>query len=232
LFDARPEAVNLLARLPARWRLPQFDRAFKWTPELQKATASARKISFEWVSDTGRHVGSLVHSFLNRIAQDGVEQWTSNRIVGSQPLISSELLRLGVARGDEPAATSQVIRALTNTLGSERGRWILTKREEAYCEWAISGLVGTRLISGTVDRAFRDEKGRLWIVDFKTSEHEGSRLKDFLDEQQARYRSQLQSYAALLTGMGMGPIVLGLYFPLLDAWREWEYEGEAVLTAH
>ncbi len=88
--------------------------------------------------------------------------------------------------------------------------------------------MGNRLISGTIDRAFYDEVGRLWIIDFKTSEHQGANLNRFLDEEQRRYRNQLESYATLVHNLTSGPVWLGLYFPLLDAWREWQFEEIAV----
>ena len=113
---------------------------------------------------------------------------------------------------------------MVNTVTSERGRWLLAAHREARSEFAIGGRLGDQVISGTVDRIFRDEKDRLWIVDFKTSEHQGARLERFLNEEQRRYRAQLENYAALLARIERGPIWLALYFPLLDAWREWQYE--------
>jgi ATP-dependent exoDNAse (exonuclease V) beta subunit len=87
------------------------------------------------------------------------------------------------------------------------------------------------MISGTIDRIFRDEDGRLWIVDFKTSEHEGGHIETFLSEEQRRYSIQLESYAAVVARLERGPIWLGLYFPLLDAWREWAFDAASVLAA-
>jgi hypothetical protein len=71
----------------------------------------------------------------------------------------------------------------------------------------------------------------LWIVDFKTSQHEGGNIQEFLDWEQTRYRAQLENYGLLLSGMGERMIWLGLYFPLLDGWREWPLAQQAALTA-
>ena len=73
---------------------------------------------------------------------------------------------------------------------------------------------------GLVDRTFIDEDGVRWIIDFKTSSHEGGGLEAFLEEQQRRYCDQLERYARLFAPQGR-PVRLGLYFPLLDGWREW-----------
>ncbi len=63
-------AGTKLRRLPAAWRDPQFEPSVRWQPELHRATASARPITYEWVSDTSRHAGTVIHGFLKRIATD------------------------------------------------------------------------------------------------------------------------------------------------------------------
>ena len=123
------------------------------------------------------------------------------------------------------------MQALRNTFASERGRWILQTHREARSEWAIAGRIQDQVITGAIDRIFRDEKDRVWIIDFKTSSHEGGRVEAFLSEEQRRYRTQLDNYATLLARMEKGPVWLGLYFPLLDGWREWQFEAAAELAA-
>ena len=72
-------------------------------------------------------------------------------------------------------------------------------------------------------RTFVESKGTRWIIDYKTSSHEGGGLDEFLDEQQRRYRDQMERYARLLAPLGE-PIRLGLYFPLVGGWREWAFD--------
>ena len=82
-----------------------------------------------------------------------------------------------------------------------------------------------------IDRTFIDEHGVRWIVDFKTSVHEGADRDAFLDNERVRYAAQLQRYGALMRmgdlreGRNDREIRLGLYFPLLGGWREWRYEA-------
>jgi ATP-dependent exoDNAse (exonuclease V) beta subunit len=221
---------TILRRLPADWRAPQLEASVQWNPPLQRATASARKITYEWVSDTSRHVGTVVHELLKRVAQSGLEAWRRDHINTLSAVVKSELLRLGVPHSEVSKAEAQVLRAFTTTLNSRRGQWILQNHREASSESPLGGRIHDQLISGTVDRMFRDQQGRFWIIDYKTSEHQGGRLERFLDEEQRRYRPQLESYALLMSRMVKGPIWLGLYFPLLDAWREWQFE-EARIAA-
>ncbi|MBV9265962.1 MAG: UvrD-helicase domain-containing protein, partial [Acidobacteriaceae bacterium] len=229
--EAESEPFNIVRRLPSAWEAPKLERSVRWQPELRRAVASTKKISFDWVSDTSRHIGTVVHDLLKRVAREGLASWTEARLSAIGPLVSSELLRLGVAASEGTFATQKVLRALSTTILSDRGRWILASHPVSHSEWAIGGRVGDKLISGTVDRAFRDADGPLWVIDYKTSEHEGADLEEFLNKEEERYRAQLDNYAALLARLTTGPISLGLYFPLLDAWREWRFAEETVAPA-
>ena len=224
-------AKTFVSRLGSDWQLPMFDSSVRWEPEMRAGTASSGEITFEWVKGDARHIGTVVHAFLNRIAADGLEKWNTNGLNPWRKLIASELLMRGVAREDEAKATQKVVAALANTVESSRGRWILGRHAEARSEYAIRGRIKDELISGVIDRVFRDGDGRLWIIDYKTGEHKGGNRDTFLNEEQRRYRIQLENYATLISRIEEGPISLGLYFPLLDGWREWEFAREAALTA-
>ncbi|HYQ93773.1 MAG TPA: hypothetical protein VEP70_02945, partial [Burkholderiales bacterium] len=101
-----------------------------------------------------------------------------------------------------------------------RGRWVLGPHPEARSEHRIRvpGAAGANTY--IVDRIFRTAEDVRWIVDYKTSRHEGADLEGFLDAQRERYRSQLERYAAALSDPR--GVKLGLYFPLLAGWRDWE----------
>jgi ATP-dependent exoDNAse (exonuclease V) beta subunit len=107
----------------------------------------------------------------------------------------------------------------------------LSEHAEARSEYAVGGTVQDKRIAAAVDRVFRDEEGRFWIVDFKNSDHKGGKKEDFLREEQRRYTPQLETYAALLRRVITGPIMLGLYFPLLNEWREWSFAAEVAVDS-
>jgi ATP-dependent exoDNAse (exonuclease V) beta subunit len=226
---ANPETS--LWRLPMAWRLPVFDSSVRWTPEVRPDTASSREPTFEWVRGNARHIGTVVHALLNRISADGLTAWNATKLRNSGKLIASELAVRGIPGEEIASAARKVSAALTNSLQSHRGRWILSAHAAGQSEYAIRGRMQDKLITGVIDRLFRDEGGRLWIIDYKTGEHKGASRDAFLDEEQRRYRPQLESYATLLSRLESGPIMLGLYFPLMDGWREWEFAEEAALTA-
>jgi ATP-dependent exoDNAse (exonuclease V) beta subunit len=192
--------------------------------------ANTPQIDFEWASDTARHVGSVVHLFLQRIAIDGITQWSAARIVAARPSFRRELIRLGVGGAEVDEAVDRVALALSNTIDDNRGRWTLGAHSNARSEWRITGLVDGRLVNAALDRTFIDAENVRWIIDFKTGSHEGADVDAFLDNEQRRYRAQLETYARLVLAAdpAMGatyPIRLGLYFPAMRAWREWQYHG-------
>jgi hypothetical protein len=66
-----------------------------------------------------------------------------------------------------------------------------------------------------------DEEGTRWIVDFKTTTHEGGGLDAFLHEQAERHRPQLARYAQLMRLREPArPVKAALYYPLLGRFCE------------
>ena len=68
--------------------------------------------------------------------------------------------------------------ALQRLAADERGRWLL--EGDGHAELALTGVIGESIESVVLDRVRIDEKGVHWIVDYKTSTHEGGGLDEFL----------------------------------------------------
>ena len=185
-------------------------------------------IDFEWAGEAARHVGTVVHAFLQRISEDGVAKWDQARIRSAASIIERELARHGVAAEDLPVSVMHVTGALTNTLADTRGAWALQAHTHARAEWRLTGVHEGKLANIAIDRTFVDANNVRWIIDFKTGSHEGGDVEAFLDNEQSRYRAQLDAYAAILNAMhGESQpceIRLGLYFPMLKGWREWGWQ--------
>jgi hypothetical protein len=62
--------------------------------------------------------------------------------------------------------------------------------------------------------------GFVWIVDFKTTEQGSRSVEEFVAGEKAKYRAQLEAYAAVRGGDL--PIRLGLYYPLGAGLVWWE----------
>ncbi|HUQ29600.1 MAG TPA: UvrD-helicase domain-containing protein [Usitatibacter sp.] len=175
-------------------------------------------IEFSWVGDTARKVGSVVHRWLQRIAEDEARGWTKKRVERERVAIGRELVARGVIDRELDSAIDRVVTALTATLDDKRGRWILGAQRHARNEYRLSTVAAGVRRMLVIDRVFEDDVGDTWIVDYKTSTHEGGDLEAFLLKEQERYHGQLEGYVAAL---GKPHARRGLYFPLLKGWREW-----------
>ncbi|HEY7672783.1 MAG TPA: UvrD-helicase domain-containing protein [Gammaproteobacteria bacterium] len=177
---------------------------------------------FEWASHAAIQVGTIVHRYLQCIAATGADFWTTARLDGALPRIRAELALLGVAPAILEEAAAHVRTALQSALADARGRWILAPHDEAVSELRLALVENGMLEHIVLDRSFVDT-GTRWIIDYKTSRHEGGDMAAFLDAEVARYRPQLERYAQALANVEARPIRLGLYFPLLRSFREWSF---------
>ncbi len=81
---------------------------------------------------------------------------------------------------DLERAIRTVLQALVRTLDDKNGRWVFSPaHREARSELALTGIADSRLTNVVIDRTFIDEKGVRWVIDFKTSRHEGAALRSF-----------------------------------------------------
>jgi ATP-dependent exoDNAse (exonuclease V) beta subunit len=211
---------HFIQRLPLDWHAPTPPAEVQWTRTAQPP-GTVDEITFEWVGDTLRHTGTVLHGCVQQIAREGLDHWTSDHIRASRARLRNVLANAGVTPHDCEDAVSRVTTALINCVEDPRARWILTPHAEHSCEYAITGWLDGRFVTGKIDRTFVDPDGVRWIIDYKTSAHEGAGLAAFLENEKLRYREQLDRYARLLALTESRPIRVGLYFPLLRQWIEW-----------
>ena len=200
-----------LRRLPSDFRIPVAPDSTIWRSPLE-GREEAAQIEFSWVGETARHMGTVVHGWLHRIADDELKGWDAVRVAGARAAVRGQLSARGVSGAELEAAAERVLEALRNAITDQKGRWVLGPHSEAKCEYRIR----TPDRSYVIDRLLRDANGTRWVVDYKTSRHEGADIEGFLDREQQRYAGQLDAYAAALGGASRG-----LYFPLHAKWRNW-----------
>ena len=209
-----------LLRLPLAWRLPP-------PPSMQLAPAAEAQrgtepVEFDWVRETARQIGTVAHRLLLQIAEDGLDSWTAARVEAQRRRVARDLSALGFTGAEADAAVEQVLASIRTMLADPRGRWLFDPRHaDAHSEFALTEWRDGSFVHRVLDRTFVDADGTRWIVDFKLSRHEGTGLDAFLDNERERYRAQLDSYAGAMRALDARPIRLGLYFPLLGAWRDW-----------
>lgn len=209
----RREPITTLTRLAPDFAMPPLPAPMRWTPPPEGR--EEEQIEFSWAGETARHVGAVVHRWLQRIAEDELRGWDTKRVDSLREHFSRELERRGVPPTELKASTELVALALKNSISNDRGRWVLGPHADARSEYRmrLRSPEGPRML--VMDRVFLDADGIRWIVDYKTSRHEGADVDAFLNRERKRYATQLTSYAALFTNSRQG-----LYFPLLSGWRD------------
>ncbi len=195
-------------------------------PALAAGTRRARRTrdtvrpNFDWAGIEAVAVGTVVHAELERMARGGQSSSRATRPPGHW---RDSLARLGLPRSRLDGAATRVGRALAAIESSEFAAGLLDPtRQEAASELALTARLDGELVSVKIDRTFVDDEGVRWIVDWKVSAHEGGSVDDFLRHELERYEDQLQRYARVMRLYDGRPQKVGLYFPLLDAWREWQ----------
>ena len=166
---------------------------------------------------------------MKTISQQGLDSWSPKNVGPFEPAWLNRLIEEGLSKSQAEKAVLLVKQAIQNTINDPRGRWILKPRPMAFSEYPISYVRPKSLDIQSVilDRVFIEaETSTLWIIDFKTSQpHQKlETLELFLASEKAKYQSILEDYAYAVQSLfdSKNSRRLGLYFPLIPAWIEWE----------
>ena len=158
-----------------------------------------------------------MHRWLQRISE-GRTEVTVDGLATLRPVTLRWAEVLGVAPDDLDSVCKRVEDALTGVLGDDQGCWITTG--EGFAELPLTGVVDGTIESIVIDRVRIDDDGTHWIIDYKTSAHEGGDLAGFLQQESDRYRPQLAKYARIYSAMTDADVRVALYFPLLQEFCE------------
>lgn len=220
--EALPDAVRdpwttpVLRRFESGWALPEVT-GLPGNREAEEQTSESEKVEFYWVGTEARLAGTLVHRWLHAFAEERAVAEIES-LPNYRPITRRWLQEMGVDNTQIESISTRVEVALGRILGDEKGLWVI--RGEGRAELALSGLVDGEIESVVLDRVRIDDDGIHWIVDYKTSSHEGGNLEGFLEAEVARYTPQLAKYKAIYTAYAGADVRCALYFPLLQAFRE------------
>jgi ATP-dependent exoDNAse (exonuclease V) beta subunit len=219
--EARSVPERLLRRLPSNLvepPTPSMPPPLQWRAT-QSLAAPAGQHRFEWVGELLPRIGVVAHSFLQRIALDGLPLWDTARLSAARPAIATALLREGVLPNELEQGTARVLDALRRTLGDARGRWLLSPHEEHRCELAVSAVIDGELQHVRIDRTFIEDGAR-WLIDYKITEQLGGDPLRFVQMQVEKYRPDMERYARVLRAYDARPLRCALYLPLLGRFCE------------
>jgi len=211
------------------WRTPRLRRFIEpWEapdilplpgplPTGVDTAAAAEEVEFYWVGTEARIAGTVVHRWLQVLAEGRTNIDTADS--DGQSTITRRWLReMGIGDDMQSSIAERVNAALEGVRKDAKGRWILAG--EGLAEFALAGQYEGAIESVVLDRVRIDEDGTHWIIDYKTSTHEGGNLQGFLNAEIERYTPQLQKYAALYGAWSGKQPRCALYFPLLQEFVE------------
>ena len=205
-------AAPVLKRFSSPWKLPDV-APLNGTKFIDEADTLEEEVEFYWVGTEARVAGTLVHRWLQFLAdnREGLRQ-------PIRPITLRWLQEIGIGEDTGSAIARRVEEAIDNVIDDPKGQWILDGA--GHAELALSGVYEEKLASVILDRVRIDEDGTHWIIDYKTSSHEGGNLEGFLQAETARYQPQLARYASLYSAWSGMDVKCALYFPLLRSFVE------------
>lgn len=213
-----------LKRLSVEWQNPvKEDRLAETIAYHQK------KFGFLLPDNTPRHTGTLVHQVLQQMSHFGIGWWQDQSIYNKSSYLKTHLIRLGAEKNQIDNIIKNINQFIENTLQDPRGRWILMQHREAQSEYRLTVRIDTAPKQFIIDRTFVDENNIRWIIDYKTTIQDSQDdLQKFLKLEQAKYQQQMWYYFQAIREIDPRPIRMGLYFPAIPAWHEWDFEKEVI----
>jgi len=206
----------VLRRLQENWAPAEIPAPPHPATMAQEAAVAERSVDYYWVGLSARIAGTLVHRWLQLMSAtefSGVPDEALRKQINRRWAAELGVGETGI--GDVCARTEAALRAV---LADDTGRWILAA--DGRSEFSISAVIEGRVETVVMDRVIVDDDGSHWIIDYKTSTHEGGDLTGFLLQEEARYRPQLEKYALIYERLTGHKPKTALYFPLLRAFRE------------
>lgn len=181
--------------------------------------------SYHWQLYPDRIVGTVIHRVLYQISQENLASWNKEKINAAQVMWARLLAQSGLLDSHIPHALDKLNSCLKKTLSDPRGQWILNSQHQAaQSEYAITALFNGTLQNLVIDRTFIDVTTNIrWIIDYKTTDYEGSKPEEFLTCAMQTHQQQLHTYAQALSLDNEQTLYCGLYFPLTSLWCAWEF---------
>ena len=174
------------------------------------------EVEFYWVGNDARVAGTMVHRWMKFFASSGATD-SIDDVAAFRCITGRWLKESGVNDNSAKIISQRVEAAVVATLSDSKGRWILDGK--GHAELALTGMHDEKLTAIILDRV-RIDDGTHWIIDYKTSSHEGGNLQGFLQVESDRYKPQLEKYAAIYSSWAGVDVKCALYFPLLTSFVE------------
>jgi ATP-dependent exoDNAse (exonuclease V) beta subunit len=216
--------VNL-RRLPVSWVNPINQNRLA-----DQIAWHNQKFGFLLPDHTPKLIGILVHQILQQISHFDFDWWQMQSNSNKFSYLKTHLLRLGANKQQLDTIIESINQQVNAMLDDPRGRWILSKQQEAQSEFRLTAMVDSQPKQFIIDRTFVDENNIRWIIDYKTSvQASDETLALFLQNEKTKYQKQMWYYFQAIREMDHRPVRMGLYFPAVPGWHEWDFEKEEII---
>lgn len=167
-----------------------------------------------------RLIGIVTHKIIQQITLHSVLWWHEH----AQPIdyVKQNLMQLGIDKNTLDYTIKIMIEGINRCFCDQRFQWIISKHQSAQSEYAISTYIQNEVKKLVIDRTFIDSDGTRWIIDYKTAALNNEQLEDFIQHEQNKYLEKMHLYAKAIQTSEKRRTRLGLYFPFIPAWQEWE----------
>lgn len=171
-----------------------------------------------------RIIGTLLHEILQQLARYGSSWWINKTLAQQESFLKNQLITSGMIQSELADGIHVIQQGIQHIFQDPRGQWILKSHSEAQSELPITTIINNEIKSLVIDRTFVDENNIRWIIDYKTSILNHDDLDTFLNAKKSEYEQQLWQYQQAIQHIDSRPIRVGLYFPLIPAWKEWAFD--------
>lgn len=208
--------AQILTRLPSNW---QSQYKPNYSLHSQKFTAK-----LELPDATLPNIGTVLHNCFAQLSKIvNPENWLEKNLAVQRQFWNNQLIQLGTfVNLEQHIATIE--NTVKTTLADPKGKWILSnKHQQGQSEFELTTVADDKIQNFIIDRTFIDN-GIRWIIDYKTTIPKNSDITAFVKQQYEFHHKQLEKYAQTMQYLDDKPIRLGLYFPMISKWYEWEYK--------
>jgi ATP-dependent exoDNAse (exonuclease V) beta subunit len=222
------DADNALKKLSSDWHLPFVSAEINNITNTNENSFSKEKLDV--FTDFGpTKLGTVIHKCLQLLSEDFKNSAFANiqsYITQRKPYWQKILLQNGCINNTD-ADLQIIIKAINNIYNDPLGQWLFKNHKNADNELPIATIDGCSINHLVIDRTFIDESDQRWIIDYKTSAPTSQNKDYFIEQEFLKYKDQLEQYAKAFSKMEKRKIFLGLYFPLCQRWKQWEFTGSS-----
>ena len=229
----KPVDAPPLIRLPKSWQppaLPKGELLAAYIPRFQYRDEDQQE-TINLPSSAARHIGTLIHRYLELIGNQGVANWQADTLKKHQRHIRNSLRALGVPAPELDNACYKVNMAIELVLQDDKASELLSNQHPfAANEYPITFKSQNGPKNLVIDRLYTTEKGITWVVDYKTATPtENQTMDEFLKDQKDYYQPQLKLYQAALRQAGFNKVKAALYFPMTTTFLELKDDSEPLM---